>query len=157
MALFRLLAAILTLGLAACTHSAIAPLSDPQGRILAIEIPEARYGQTPSEATMNQTISRLSTSFDIRGWPLKYFPHFDLSRDGAEVVVFGQFGDMRTRSGRRFVGCLPVVALRSNRSAEETENALREVVADVHRNARKAGMKTIPIAELQERPENDQP
>jgi hypothetical protein len=154
---FRLLVALLTLGLAACTHSAIAPLSDPQGRILAIEIPGARYGQTPSESTMEKTISQLSTSFDIRGWPLKYFPDFDLSRDGAEVVVAGQFGDMRTRSGRRFVGCIPLVALRSNRSAEETENALREVVADVHRNARRAGMKTLPITELQERPENDSP
>jgi len=153
----RLLVALLTLGLAACTHSAIAPLSDPQGRILAIEIPGARYGQTPSESTMEKTISQLSTSFDIRGWPLKYFPDFDLSRDGAEVVVAGQFGDMRTRSGRRFVGCIPLVALRSNRSAEETENALREVVADVHRNARRARMKTLPITELQERPENDSP
>ena len=157
MTLLRLFAALLALGLAACTHTAIAPLSDPQGRIVVLEAPGARVGKTVSEQTMNQMISKLTGSFESRAWPLKYFPSFDLSKDGAEVTVLGGFGDMETKSGRRFVGALPLVALRSNRPAEETENALRMVVSDVYRNARKSGLRVIPASDLKDKSKPQKP
>ncbi|MCU0797864.1 MAG: hypothetical protein MUF31_18235 [Akkermansiaceae bacterium] len=151
MTLLRILAVLLSLGLAACTHTAIAPLSDPQGRVVVLEAPGARVGKTISQDAMNRMIGKLTGSFESRAWPLKYFPSFDLSKDAAEVTVLGGFGDMETKSGRPFVGAFPIVALRSNRPAEETENALRMVVTDVYRNARKSGLRVIPASDLKDK------
>ncbi|WP_353565442.1 hypothetical protein [Haloferula sargassicola] len=154
----RLLLVLLTsLILASCYHTAVAPLSSPGGQLVVVEIPGARPGRKNPDKVILDANEKLSSPFHARGWPLKYFSDFSLSDDGAEVAVLSPFGDMETKSGREFVGALPIIALRSTKSAESTENALRAVVADVYRNARKQGLRPIPVDDLKEQPEEAKP
>lgn len=141
--------------LSSCYHTSVAPLSDPQGQIVSIEIPGARHGKNPSERTVGKFIKTLSSRYENRAWPLKYFPEFDLSSNGALVSILAPYGDLETTSGRKFCGALPIVMLRSDQSAESTENALREIVADVYRDARKSGMRVVPVDQLKEQPKPD--
>lgn len=153
----RLFALLAALALAACTHTAVAPLSNPQGQIVVAEIKGARPGKEPDEKTVRRLVDQLGGEFTTKGWPLKYFSDFDMSSDEASVAVVCPYGDMETKDGRKFVGALPVVGLNSNKPAETTENALRAIVADIYRNARKKGLKLIPVDQLKEKPKEAKP
>ncbi|MBB5350377.1 hypothetical protein HNR46_000601 [Haloferula luteola] len=135
---------------AACSHTAISPLSDPQGNLVVLEVPKARPGKEPDSKVLEKVFSDLAKPFETRAWPLQHFQEFDLSSDHAEVLVAGPMGDLETLSGRSFVGILPLVALRSNQSAESTENALRSVAAEIHRQALRSGLRSVRVDDLKE-------
>ena len=139
---FVLLSGVL---LSSCVHTALAPVSTPDGVPVVIRVPGVRVGQNPTTAQIGVIDAKVSQDLKKDSAPEKPDPAI------LGVGSVGRYGEVTTKRGEKFVGYMPFVVVRSTYPPEVVERAAGMAAAAYYRSAKKH-FQVVPLTDLKTKP-----
>lgn len=139
--------------LSSCVHTAVAPVANPQGAIVALRVPGVKVGKKPTEAQVTAINKKVENAF----------PDVPASGGSAgadprilDLKIIGFATDMETKRGQKFVGYIPMIVVRSTYPPDAVDRAAAITAAAYYRAAKKH-YDLIPVTDLKTKPKNPKP
>ncbi|WP_193212645.1 hypothetical protein [Luteolibacter marinus] len=143
---------LLGLFLAACAHTAVAPVSSPSGEAVVIQIPGVPKGGKPKASQVMAIDEMLLEGMTPDTLIWRYFPELE-GKGSAEATVVGLVGETKTKGGETICAYLPIVGVRATAPAARVEEAAARMGADMYRKAKK-NAKVYPLSQIADKPKS---
>ncbi len=127
--------------LCSCVHTSLSPVANPQGVPVVIRVPGAKVGQKVAP----ERIAAIDKKVDREITGKNQTPINDPAIIDARTIGF--VGDMKTKSGRKFVGYAPFILIRSTYPSELVDRAAGQAAAAFYRGAKKH-YELIPASDI---------
>jgi hypothetical protein len=141
---------LLALGLASCSHVALAPITNPAGVPIAIRVPDVPVGGQARPSQVLAIDEKLLEGVTRETLIWKYFPELE-GRGSADVTLVGVVGEVRTKAGKPIHIYLPLVAMQADAPASRVEEAATKMGRDLYQRARKT-CEIHPVSEIANAP-----
>ncbi len=141
---------ILALGLASCTHTALAPITTPAGVPIAIRVPDVPPGGQARPSQVLAIDEKLLEGVTRETLIWKYFPELE-GRGSADATLVGVVGEVRTKRGRQIHIYLPLVAMEADAPAARVDEAATKMGRDLYQRAKKT-CEIYPLSEISDAP-----
>jgi len=137
--------------LSSCVHTALSPVSSPEGVPVVVRVPGTRAGQKVDRSRIAAIDKKVEQ--EIAG---KTAPGGKPDPRIIGIGTIGIYGDVKTKKGESFVGYAPSVVVRSTYPAEAVDRAAGLAAAAYYRAAKKH-YTLIPVTDLAEKPRPKKP
>lgn len=145
-----LLLLTLALGLASCTHTALAPITTPAGVPIAIRVPDVPVGGKARPSQVLAIDEKLLEGVTPETLIWKYFPELE-GRGSADAGLVGVVGEVKTKGGKRIHIYLPLVAMQADAPAARVDEAATKMGRDLYQRAKKT-CEIYPLSEISDAP-----
>lgn len=145
-----LLLLTLVLGLGSCTHTALAPITNPAGVPVAIRVPDVPLGGQARPSQVMAIDEKLLEGVTRETLVWKYFPELE-GRGSADATLVGVVGEVKTKSGKRIHIYLPIVAMQADAPAARVDEAAMKMGRDLYQRAKKT-CEVYPVSEIADAP-----
>jgi hypothetical protein len=145
-----LLLLMLALGLASCTHTALAPITTPGGVPIAIRVPDVPVGGEARPSQVMAIDEKLLEGMTRETLIWKYFPELE-GRGSVDAALVGVVGEVETKRGKRIHIYLPLVAMRADAPASRVDEAATRMGRDLYQRAKKT-CEIYPLSEISNAP-----
>lgn len=117
---------------------------------MVIEVPNAKVGTQTPQSKILAIDETMITALKGKPVTLAYFPQADGTSEIAELRTFGVFGDLETKSNRKFVGYAAFVMIQSTQPQDQVDRAAAQAASDFYQVA-KRNYKLVPASQLREK------
>jgi hypothetical protein len=146
-----LLLLILALGLASCTHTALAPIASPAGVPIAIRVPDVPVGGKARPSQLLAIDEELLKGMTRETLIWKYFPELE-GRGAADVSLVGVFGEVTTKRGKQIQIYVPLLMMEADAPAARVDEAATRMGRDLYQRAKKT-YEIYPVTDIANAPE----
>jgi hypothetical protein len=145
-----LLLLMLAFGLASCTHTALAPITNPAGVPIAIRVPDVPLGGKARPSQVLAIDEKLLDGVTPETLIWKYFPELE-GRGSAAAALVGVVGEVRIKGGKTIHIYLPLVAMQADAPAARVDEAATKMGRDLYQRAKKT-CEIYPVSEISDAP-----
>ena len=145
-----LLTLVFGLGLASCTHTALAPITNPAGVPIAIRVPDVPIGGKARPSQLLAIDEKLLEGVTPETLIWKYFPELE-GRGSAAAALVGVVGEVKIKGGKRVHVYVPLVAMQADAPAARVDEAATKMGRDLYQRAKKT-CEVYPVSEISDTP-----